>query len=61
MHPDVIQPTGSRAYGSFEIAGTHLAAEPDAHIGNTRALQLSVSMAGASFFDPATGNAAARR
>lgn len=54
---DVIQPTGSRAYGSFLLAGTHMVAEFGAHVGDSKEIRLSVAMERTSFFDPQSGKA----
>lgn len=54
---DVIQPTGSRAYGSFDLAGTHMVAEFSAHIGGENAVRLDVAIERTDFFDPQTGKA----
>jgi len=54
---DVVQPTGSRAYGSFDLAGTHMVAEFGAHIGEAKEVRLSVALERTSFFDQKTGEA----
>ncbi|MEP5420812.1 MAG: ABC transporter ATP-binding protein [Roseibium sp.] len=56
---DVVQPTGSRAYGSFDLAGTHALAELGAHVGESDAkdIRLAVALERTSFFHRATGNA----
>ncbi len=55
---DVIQPTGSRAYGSFDLAGCHMVAEFGAHIGDDQeAVRLAVAIERTDFFDPQTGKA----
>ncbi|MEO9901493.1 ABC transporter ATP-binding protein [Nisaea sp.] len=56
---DVVQPTGSRAYGSFDLAGTHALAELGAHVGDADAkdIRLAVALERTSFFNRATGNA----
>jgi ABC-type sugar transport system ATPase subunit len=54
---DVIQPTGSRAYGSFDLAGSHMVAEFGAHISNQKEIRLAVMMERTDFFDAQTGEA----
>ncbi|MEP2031339.1 MAG: ABC transporter ATP-binding protein [Paracoccaceae bacterium] len=54
---DVIQPTGSRAYGSFDLAGSHVVAEFEAHIGDRKDVRLGVAIERTDFFDPQTGKA----
>jgi len=56
---EVVQPTGSRSYGSFSLAGTHVVAELDAHAitAAEQELTLSVAMERTVFFDTATGKA----
>jgi multiple sugar transport system ATP-binding protein len=54
---DVIQPTGSRCYGTFYLAGAHMVAELDAHIGDQGSIRLSVALDRTTFFDKATGQA----
>lgn len=57
VHLDVIQPTGSRAYGSFDLAGSHMVAEFAAHVGDQREIRLDVAMDRTDFFDPQSGKA----
>ncbi len=54
---DVIQPTGSRSFGTFYLAGNHMMAELDAHAVNDRQVVLSVAMERTLFFDPSSGQA----
>ncbi len=56
---EVIQPTGSRSYGTFHLAGHHLIAELEAHVGeqDTRDVTLSVALERTTFFDPKSGDA----
>jgi len=56
---DVVQPTGSRTFGSFVVGDTHVVAEFDAHDVNVanQQLALSVVMERTSFFDASTGKA----
>jgi len=56
---DVIQPTGSRSYGTFYIGGAHMVAELEAHVGerDTREIDLHVSLERTVLFDPETGAA----
>ncbi len=56
---EVIQPTGSRSYGTFNLAGTRMMAELDAHVSeqDTREVILSVALERTVFFDKATGKA----
>lgn len=54
---DVIQPTGSRSYGTFYIAGTHMVAELGAHASDHQAIRLDVAMDRTVFFDKTTGEA----
>jgi multiple sugar transport system ATP-binding protein len=54
---DVVQPTGSRAYGSFDLAGSHVLAEFAAHYGDTKDIRLGVTLERTSFFDTKTGKA----
>jgi ABC-type sugar transport system ATPase subunit len=53
----VVQPTGSRAFGSFDLTGAHMVAEFPAHVGDTAGqdIRLAVAMERTSFFDPDTG------
>ncbi|MGI9334373.1 MAG: ABC transporter ATP-binding protein [Gammaproteobacteria bacterium] len=58
---EIVQPTGSRTYGSFTLGGAHAVAELDAH-ALTRAdqkLRLSVAMERTALFDPQNGKALA--
>ncbi len=57
-HIEVVQPTGARTYGSFNIGDTHVIAELDAHAVNIEGqkLNLSVAIERTNFFDPASGN-----
>jgi len=54
---EIVQPTGSRTYGSFMLGGSHAVAELDAHAvsGAGERLRLSVALERTSFFDPANG------
>ena len=54
---EVIQPTGSRIFVSFSVAGTHLVAELDAktRIVVDQQLSLSIDISRTSFFDPVSG------
>lgn len=55
----IVQPTGSRSYVSFDLAGTHVVAEFDAH-AVARAgerVMLSIAMARTVLFDPESGEA----
>ena len=56
---EVIQPTGSRSYGTFYLAGVHLMAELEARVGeqDRREVTLSVALERTVFFDKATGKA----
>jgi len=54
---DVIQPTGSRAYGSFNLAGAHMVAELNAHASEKKDIRLDVALDRTDFFDPETGEA----
>jgi multiple sugar transport system ATP-binding protein len=56
---EVIQPTGSRSYGTFHLAGVHLIAELGAHVGeqDRREVTLSVALERTVFFDKASGKA----
>ncbi|MGI9423208.1 MAG: ABC transporter ATP-binding protein [Hyphomicrobiaceae bacterium] len=56
---DVIQPTGSRSYGTFYLADAHVVAELDAHIGEqgAREVTLSVALERTVVFDKQTGKA----
>ena len=57
---DVVQPTGSRTYGSFALGDAHVVAELDAHALDPSASQrfaLGVALARTSFFDTETGEA----
>ncbi len=53
---DVVQPTGSRSYASFDLAGTHAVAEFDAHrvARPGERVPLSISMDRTVLFDPVT-------
>ncbi|MGI9522351.1 MAG: ABC transporter ATP-binding protein [Hyphomicrobiaceae bacterium] len=57
---DVIQPTGSRSYGTFYLAATHVVAELEARVDEEDAtdVELSVDMDRTVFFDKDTGEAA---
>ena len=57
---DVIQPTGSRSFGTFYIDGNHMMAEMDAHAADHTSLRLSVAMERTQFFEPTTGQAVDR-
>ncbi|MCP4384973.1 MAG: ATP-binding cassette domain-containing protein [Hyphomicrobiales bacterium] len=56
---EIVQPTGSRAFGTFFIEGTHVVAELGAHevpqVGAS--IALSVAMERTSFFHPDSGQA----
>ena len=56
---EVVQPTGSRTYGSFSLGGAHAVAELDAHAltGINQKLRLSVAMDRTVLFDPRSGKA----
>jgi len=54
---DVIQPTGSRSYGTFYIENNHMMAELDAHATNKSDTKLSVAMERTQFFDLTSGDA----
>ncbi len=56
---EVVQPTGSRCYGSFSLAGTHAVAELDAHAITVaeQKLTLSIALERTVFFDVTTGGA----
>ena len=56
---EVIQPTGSRSYATFNLAGTRLMAELEAHVGqqDTHEVTLSVAIERTVFFDKVTGKA----
>ncbi len=56
---EVVQPTGSRTYGSFSQSGTHMVAELDAHAVDVanRQIGLSVAMERTVFFDSKTNQA----
>lgn len=51
---EVVQPTGTRTYGSFSLGDTHLTAELDAHAVDltNREIQLAVAFERTVFFDP---------
>ncbi|ETW99631.1 MAG: hypothetical protein ETSY2_40505 [Candidatus Entotheonella gemina] len=53
---EVMQPTGSRTYGSFSIGATRAVAELDPHAvtGSNRNVRLRVAMDRTSLFDPET-------
>ena len=57
---DVIQPTGSRSYGTFYIAGNHMMAEMDAHAASHDSARFSVAMERTQFFDTETGQSVRR-
>ncbi|MBX2880822.1 MAG: ABC transporter ATP-binding protein [Granulosicoccus sp.] len=52
---ELIQPTGSRAYGTFYLADTHMVAELDAHAANQDEIRLAVAMQRTLFFDKTSG------
>ena len=54
---EVVQPTGSRAYGSFSLGGVHAVAELDAHTADIadQRLTLSVAMDRTLFFHRESG------
>ncbi|MBX2838005.1 MAG: ABC transporter ATP-binding protein [Gammaproteobacteria bacterium] len=54
---ELIQPTGSRAYGTFYLAETHMVAELDAHATNRDETRLTVAMQRTQLFDKASGMA----
>lgn len=56
---EVIQPTGSRSFGSFAIGGTHMVAELEAHAGRMkeRDVTLAIAFDRTVFFDSETGAA----
>ena len=56
---EVVQPTGSRTYGSFSLAATHVVAELDAHAVNeeNQKLALAVAVDRTVFFDVKSGEA----
>lgn len=56
---EVIQPTGSRAYGTFYLADTHMVAELDAHAAIQGEIKLSIAMDRTILFDKTTGVAQA--
>ena len=51
---EVIQPTGSRSFGSFTLGGAHMVAELEAHAGELgeRDITLAIAMDRTVFFDP---------
>lgn len=57
---EVIQPTGSRSYGTFYLAGAHMVAELDAHATLQNEIRLDVAMHRTILFDKATGVAQAK-
>ena len=60
---DVVQPTGSRTYGSFALADAHVVAELEAHALDPNARQkipLGVALDRTAFFDLETGDALAK-
>lgn len=56
---DVIQPTGSRSYGTFYLAGTHVVAELEAHADalHDKDVALTANFDRTTFFDRSTGKA----
>jgi multiple sugar transport system ATP-binding protein len=56
---EVVQPTGSRSYASFTLAGTSMVAELDAHdvARPGEHLPLSIAMERTVLFDPSSGRA----
>jgi len=56
---EIVQPTGSRTYGSFDLGGSHAIAELDAHDATTvgQKLEIAVALERTTFFDPGTGKA----
>lgn len=58
---DVVQPTKSRLYGIFSIAGQRVVAEleADAMVGANWNLALDIAISRAAFFDPSSGLALA--
>lgn len=59
---EVVQPTGSRTYGSFRLGDAHVVAELDAHAVGTAntTVNLDVALERTSFFDPESKNSLAR-
>ena len=54
---DVVQPTGSRSYGSFALGETRAVAELDAHLTEPQTLRLAVARDRTVLFDPQTRQA----
>ncbi len=56
---EVVQPTGSRSYGTFYLGDAHLVAELGAHVGeqDRRDVNLSVALERTLFFDRTSGSA----
>ncbi len=56
---EVVQPTGSRTYGSFMLGDAHVVAELDAHAVNVanQTIRLSAALARTVFFETSTGRA----
>ncbi len=56
---DVLQPTGSRTYGTFFLGDCHVVSELEAHDVSKEGeiLHLAVAIDRTSFFDPETGSA----
>ena len=54
---EVIQPTGSRSYGTFYLGGTHMVAELDAHATSRDEIRLAVAMGRTLLFDKTNGKA----
>lgn len=52
---DVIQPTGSRSYGTFYLADTHMVAELDAHATGSDELKLAVAVHRTILFNKTSG------
>ena len=54
---EVVQPTGSRSYGTFYLAGTHVIAELEAHAlqWSGKRIALTVDMASTALFDTQSG------
>lgn len=56
---EVVQPTGSRTYGSFMLGDSHMVAELDAHAVNVsnQTIKLAVALPRTVFFDEKSGQA----
>ncbi|MGQ7847050.1 ABC transporter ATP-binding protein [Granulosicoccus sp. 3-233] len=55
---EVVQPTGSRSYGTFHLAGTHVVAELEARAlqWSGKRIALTVDMASTALFDTQSGD-----